>query len=271
MGRPRKNKIEETIDNNCEKNKFEFLNKDGERNYFKVKWRELIDESFLYINEGYYTRKEKPLPDDVSKAEDDGVIIRLSGLRDLASKHGYKSVNYEPLSLNDDGCVMRCRISWEPTTYNGYRDVVTEGIASVNKENTFGVAFKFKEANASNRAFARAVREYFCISSACEEELDKPDFTKENVTPSIKNARPRNLRSNKVLEKTVAAYLDVDTFLEFREKFIKPRLEALSLSDDILSCENYDDIPNDLCKKLTAEIRKTVKANNIAKGRDGSI
>lgn len=257
MGRPRKNEIKEAeaIEDN---KKFEFLNEKGKPNFFEIKWRELVDETFLYINENYYVRKEKSVPENVSSAEDDGVIIRLAGLRDLARRHGFKSTRYETLHFDNDNCVMRCRITWEPTSYNGYREVATEGIASANRENMFGIAFKFKEANASNRAFARAVREYFCISSACEEELDKPSLLKE-VDAAPTDIKPKNLRSNKVLEKTVSTFLDIDTFLEFREKYVKPNLELFCLDDTFFSYEKYEDIPSDLCKKLTAGIRKMKK------------
>lgn len=263
MARPRKIKVDEVGMVKNEDGKFEFLSKDGTKNSLKVKWRDLVDESFLYINEGFYKRKEKSIPENISEAEDDGVIIRLIGLRDLANRHGYKSVNYELLSLDNDNCVMRCKIIWEPTSYNGYREVITEGIASANRDNIFGIAFKFKEANASNRAFARAVREYFCIFSVCEEELEKPDFEKGTDTSSAPAVRPTNLRSNKVLEKTVQTILDMDTFFEFREKFVKPRLELLALDDTFLSYEKYEEVPSDVCKKLTAEIRKSNKSKKI--------
>lgn len=263
MPRPRKDKTSKV--ETTEEGKFEFLTLDGKKNFVKTKWRELIDESFLYINENYYTTREKPIPENVSDAEDDGVIVRIIGLRDLTHRHGFKSITYQPSFIGNDSCVICCRITWEPTSYNNYREVITEGIASVNPDNAFGISLKFKEANASNRAFARAVRDYFCIFSVCEEELNKPDFLKNQDGSSKPTVRPGNLRSNRVLEKTVETLLDMDTFFEFKKRFALEKLEMLGLDESFSQYEKYEDIPADLCKKITAEIRKWKKSQDALK------
>lgn len=225
----------------------------------KFKWRDCIDPSFLYINERYYTSRNKDIPQSVAEAEDDGVIVRLIGLRDLARRHGYKSISYRAFPCESGESVIGCRIDWSPSSYNGNREVATEGIASVNRDNIFGAGIRFKEANASNRAFARAVREYFCIFSVCEDELDKPDYTKggEQNVPQV--VKPSNQRSNKVLERSVSTYLDFDTFFEFKERFLKQKVQGGSLEEDVLMYESYEEIPTELCKKLTALVKKASK------------
>lgn len=255
MGRPRKKDLE--ITNSGENSSF--LSSEGKENSLNVKWRDLVNESHLYINEVYYNKRGLPIPEDVSSAEDDGVIVRLTGLRDLARRHGFKSVNYRPLLLNDENCVMCCSITWEPTAYNNYREVVTEGIASGNKENLFGFAFKFKEANASNRAFARAVRDYFCIFSACEAELDESEAAKIAKSENAPSVSVRSLRSNNLLKKTVQKVLDYDTFEEFKQKYIRVNLERLSLDQSIQACTDYEDLTSEDCKLLIAELKKLKK------------
>lgn len=265
MPRPRKDKMGKV--EAIEEGKFEFLSLDRKKNFIKVKWRELIDESFLYVNENYYTTRGKDIPENISDAEDDGVVVRIIGLRDLAHRHGFKSITYRPSFIDNNSCVIRCKIVWEPTSYNNYREVITEGIASVNPDNAFGIGLKFKEANASNRAFARAVRDYFCIFSVCEEELNKPDILKNQGASSKPAVRPGNLRSNRVLEKTVSTLLDMDTFFEFKKRFVFENLEMLGLDESFSQYEKYEDIPADLCKKLTAEIRKWKKSKDIVKAK----
>lgn len=227
-------------------------------------WRSLINEKFLYINEGFYNKRGIAIPESVKDAEDDGVVVRLIGLKDLATRHGYTSISYEIPFTDESNCVAKCSIQWSPTPYNNMCGTTTEGVASSNKDNTHGFAVRFKEAIASNRAFARAVRDYFGIFSVCEEELDESSVKKEAEQIQSKSKTAKEIRANKSLEANVSKILQIDTIEEFLNCWVKPRIEQYGIDESVLFATSYESISSDICRKLNSVIQKEAKEKGEA-------
>lgn len=240
-----------------------FRDKDGNKTSFNVSdipWRKLIDPKFTYVNEQYFKDRNLELPVDKEGVDDDGLIVRLSGLKDLAIKHGYSLIQYKNISTDSENAVCKCFICWYPTAYNGYKYVRTVGIASANRDNLTTSALKYKESIASNRAFSRAVRDYFGIFSVSEEELDKtiPEKISSDIYQPNGSISPKDLRSPLLLEKAAVDVFGVKSFSEFKEK-----LPSFILDDEILeeskAWESYKDISSDRCKKLRKLIKDSKK------------
>lgn len=251
-----------------EENFIESLFKDvsGRKTSFNVEnvpWRKLIDPKFTYVNEQYFKDRNLELPANKEEVDDDGLIVRLSGLKDLAAKHGYDFIGYKNISTDSENVVYRCSIRWARTAYNGHKNVSTVGIASANRDNLTTSGFKYKESIASNRAFARAVRDYFGIFSVSEEELDKtiPEKICSEVYQPNGSISPKDLRSPLLLEKAAIDVFGVKSFSEFKEK-----LSSFTSDHEILEeskdWESYKDISSDRCKKLRKLIKDSKKEKN---------
>ena len=80
------------------RNKF---NEDG-----TVDWRKMIKPEFLVAN------RDRTDETDISKLEDNELIILLGGLKDLASVRGFNSVTYKVHEASPEYVCASCSIEW---------------------------------------------------------------------------------------------------------------------------------------------------------------
>lgn len=152
------------------------FNQDG-----SINWRAMVKPAHLYPNKGAFERFGKPVPDSIEGLEDNKLLIKLAGIKEVAKLRGYSSIDFQFPKLERDYVVATCRINWitnfESTNQidgddnwhcNSYMDV-----ANATSENTDGFGQKFLETIAANRAFVRAVRNYLGIHIVGEDEIDK--------------------------------------------------------------------------------------------------
>jgi hypothetical protein len=152
------------------------FNQDG-----SVNWRAMVKPAHLYPNRGSFERFGKPVPDSIEGLEDNKLLIKLSGIKEVAKLRGYSRISYTFPKLEKDYVVAVCSVDWisnfESTNQiageDSWEACSSMDVANATSENTDGFGQKFLETIAANRAFVRAVRNYLGIHIVGEDEIDK--------------------------------------------------------------------------------------------------
>jgi len=170
--------------------KYEF-NDDG-----TVNWRKMIKPEFLVAN------RDRTAETDISKLEDNELIILLGGLKDLANVRGYHSVTYKIHESSPEYVCASCSIVWigNYETEKG-ESVLFEALADAGLKNTEGFSQMYLAAIAENRAFCRAVRNFLRINIVAKEECKNVKISKPS--PNVNAASPDIFLSTLMKEKNI--------------------------------------------------------------------
>ena len=204
-----------------------------------INWRAMIKDEHLYPNKDYFLRFDKEVPESIEGLKDNQLLIKLSGIKELARLRGIKSSKFITEKLDDDYVVVKSCIKFIGNYETSMEDVYFEEVANATYNNTDGFSAKFLESIAANRAFVRCVRNFLNIHIVGADEIDKSDgepINKEEVA-GIKDTTP-----NALLEKKAKAI----GFVDF-ESFKKGKMRELWKEDKYKNentshWESYQDI-----------------------------
>lgn len=210
-----------------------------------VNWRAMIKPEHLYPNKDYFEYRKMPVPDSVEGLDDNQLLIKLSGIKELAKLRGFHNVTYDVSESSDTRVVAQCMINWvENYESNGTQTFAS--IANATTNNTNGFAAKFLECIAENRAFVRCVRNFLGIHIVGADEID-----------SSKNKAPIEIPTNSSTAKDISpqgilkekAGVDFNSFKQSLREWYKDG----SYTNDpevIKSWNDYKDIPAKECRKM---------------------
>jgi len=219
------------------------FNEDG-----SVNWRAMISSEHLYPNKEHFEMRKMPLPESIEGLEDNQLLIKLGGIKELAKLRGIKSVGYNVEESSDERSVVRCIVEF----IANYENPDPEGcslsfssIANATVHNTNGFAAKFLECIAENRAFVRTVRNFLGIHIVGADEID----TSRNKAPIVvapssgaKDISPQGILKEK-------AGTDFNSFLtKLRKLYVDGKYE--NDPEVIKTWKDYKDIPAKECRKL---------------------
>ena len=85
---------------------YEF-NQDG-----SVNWRAMIDPEHLYPNKDWFEMRKMPVPDSIEGLDDSQLLIKLSGIKELARLRGFHNLTYDITESSDSRVVAQCMINW---------------------------------------------------------------------------------------------------------------------------------------------------------------
>ena len=142
------------------------FNNDG-----SVNWRAMISSEHLYPNKDWFERRKMPVPSSIEGLDDGQLLIKLSGIKELAKLRGFHNVTYDVSESSDSRVVVQCMISWIDN-YESNGTQTFASIANATTNNTNGFAAKFLECIAENRAFIRCVRNFLNIHIVGADEID---------------------------------------------------------------------------------------------------
>jgi len=189
-----------------DKNTKYLFNDDG-----SVNWRKMVKHEFLVAN------RDRTDETDISKLEDNELIILLGGLKDLAQIRGFKAVTYEIVTASPEYVCMKCGINWIGNYETGGEDVYFEGTADAGLNNTEGFGQIYLSAIAENRAFCRAVRNFLRINIVAKEEIKNVKISKPS--PSKNSASPDIYLTNLMKEKNI-------NFSNIKDKMVKEAVDG---------------------------------------------
>ncbi len=200
------------------------FNEDG-----SINWRSMVDPKFLYVNkENFQKRKEEP-PTSIVGVEDKDLVIMLKGLQPLAQIRGYSSVSYRPVCASNEYAGVVCKIDWLGNFETNMQPISYEDCAGANTYNTSEMTQTYLLETATNRAFARCVRNFLKIGIVAREELPPP---KQKFNNGNTKATPTTILAALMKEKG-------RLFKEVKEKLIAEG--DLEFQD----FNSWDDIPGD--------------------------
>ncbi|MDA7495867.1 hypothetical protein N8462_01135 [bacterium] len=187
-------------------------NEDG-----SVNWRAMIVPEHLYPNKGWFEARNKPMPKSIKGLEDNQLLIKLSGIKELAKLRGFSKVHYEVIKCEIDHVSVKCGINWIPNFENPTQEsdhlpasTSFEDLANATVHNTSSFAQKFLETIAANRAFVRCVRNFLNVHIVGADEID----TSGGKAPTLVQSTNKDKFSplNLLMDKTGLSQEEFATF-----------------------------------------------------------
>ena len=167
-------------------------NEDG-----SVDWRAMIREEHLFPNRSWFESRGKDLPSSIAGLQDNQLLIKLSGIKELARLRGFTQVRYVTEKCDKDHVAVTCEINFIPNFETANQEVSFQDMANATLHNTSNFATKFLETIACNRAFVRCVRNFLNIHIVGDDEIDKSSGSVKASEVAYANS----LTPNGVLEK----------------------------------------------------------------------
>ena len=156
----------------------------------------MIKPEFLVAN------RDRTDETDISKLDDNELIILLGGLKDLANIRGYHSVTYKIHEASPEYVCASCSITWiDNYETEKSESVLFEAIADAGVKNTESFGQMYLAAIAENRAFCRAVRNFLRINIVAKEEIKNAKIS--TPSPNKNSASPDIYLSNLMKEKKI--------------------------------------------------------------------
>ena len=219
-------------------------NEDG-----SVNWRAMVDPKHLFPNKSWFEARNKPMPKSVDGLQDNQLLIKLAGIKELAKLRGYNSVRYSVIKCEKDHVAIKCEINWIPNFENPSQEAdylpsstQFEDVANATTENTSSFATKFLETIAANRAFVRCVRNFLNVHIVGDDEIDKSNGLPQH--PETDEVEPlKKLTPNGVLESLASSKLKCASFDGFKDKLRELWTLELYRNDKAKNWQKYDDVP----------------------------
>ena len=222
------------------------FNEDG-----SVNWRAMVDPKYLFPNRSWFEARDKQIPTSVEGLQDNQLLIKLAGIKELAKLRGYNSVRYNVIKCEKDHVAVKCEISWIPNFENPAQEsdflppsTHFEDVANATTENTSSFATKFLETIAANRSFVRCVRNFLNVHIVGDDEIDKSSNGQHAEIEEAGESDPmKDLTPNGVLESLVLSELKCNTFDDFKAKLREMWQLKVYQNKDAANWGSYGDIP----------------------------
>ena len=220
-------------------------NEDG-----SVNWRAMVDPKHLFPNKSWFEARNKPLPKSIEGLQDNQLLIKLAGIKELAKLRGYNSVRYDVIKCEKDHVSIKCEISWianfeNPENESDFVPATTrfEDIADATTDNTSSFATKFLETIAANRAFVRCVRNFLNVHIVGDDEIDKSNGTPQHPEAEDEVEPLKKLTPNGVLENLCQSKLKCESFNGFKDTLREMWTLDLYRNEEAKEWTSFDSIP----------------------------
>jgi hypothetical protein len=171
------------------------FNEDG-----SVNWRAMIGDEHLFPNRGWFEGRGKDVPRTAQGLGDHQLLIKLSGIKELAKLRGFSDLSYDAVKCELDHVAVICRMTFMPNYETCGNPIEFQDMANASFENTSSFATKFLETIACNRAFVRCVRNFLNVHIVGDDEIDK------SGKPSTIGTNSSPLSPHGVLEKRFGTF-----------------------------------------------------------------
>jgi hypothetical protein len=220
------------------------FNEDG-----SVNWRSMIKDEHLFPNKSWFELRKKDVPRSIEGLKDHQLLIKLSGIKELARLRGFDSVSFETEKCQPDHVAVKCCIVFIGN-YETPERVIYEDMANATLNNTSSFAQKFLETIACNRAFVRCVRNFLNVHIVGDDEIDKSD--NKASQPQSNDLSPLGF-----LKKELSESHSIQSYQEFlpllREMH---KSQKVKISTDVIKTWNdFADISAKDCRLLLATLK----------------
>ena len=217
-----------------------------------VNWRAMIAPEHLYPNKGWFEMRNQPMPQSIEGLADNQLLIKLSGIKELAKLRGFNRVHYDVIKCEIDHVSVKCEINWIPNFENPKQEsdflppsTSFEDLANATVDNTSSFAQKFLETIAANRAFVRCVRNFLNVHIVGADEID----TSNGKPPTLIQASNKDKFSpiNLLMDKTGLSEEEFATFKDILRGLWK---SGQYKNEAVGEWEQWSDIPKKDVMKL---------------------
>jgi len=222
-------------------------NEDG-----SINWRAMIPTEHLYPNKGWFEARNQPMPNSTEGLEDYQLLIKLSGIKELAKLRGFSNVNYDVVKCEMDHVAIKCSIDWLGNFESENQPITFQDIANATAYNTSNFAQKFLETIATNRAFVRCVRNFLNIHIVGADEIDTSNNKSAPMQQESVAYGPLNVLMSQV--KLSGSDQDFEIFKEILRGLYKNNAYK---NKDVKNWKTWGNIPKTEITKLI----KVLKAN----------
>ena len=243
MGRPRKNAVAAKSGPSQYKRDEDGLlsnvnytfNEDG-----SIDWRAMIKEEHLFPNKSWFEARKKEIPSSIEGLEDHQLLIKLSGIKELARLRGFSSVSYTTERCDNDHVAVSCTIKFIGNYETSGEVVIFQDMANATLNNTSSFATKFLETIACNRAFVRAVRNFLNVHIVGDDEIDKSNgkILSPQQSQSLVSLSPAS-----VLEKQAVEKLSCTSFEDFKTHLRNWWTTNQFRNENVKNWSSFEDIP----------------------------
>ena len=213
-----------------------------------VNWRAMIKPEHLYPNKDWFEYRKMPVPDSVDGLDDNQLLIKLSGIKELARLRGLHNVTYDITESSDSRVVVQCLISWMDN-YESNGTQTFASIANATTNNTNGFAAKFLECIAENRAFVRCVRNFLNIHIVGGDEIDS---SKNKAPIDVSSPKSTDISPQGILAKNLNDKLSISSFEGFKDwlRALYKDGQYDGDTEQVKSWNTFKDIPAKECRRL---------------------
>ena len=204
-----------------------------------VNWRSMIKDEHLFPNRSWFDLRKKDLPRSIVGLGDHQLLIKLSGIKELAQLRGFSDVSYDVVKCGFDHVAVTCRVKFLPNYETGNGEVVFQDIANATLDNTSSFATKFLETIACNRAFVRCVRNFLNVHIVGDDEIDKSNTKSFGVQL---NSQP-TLTPHSMIENLAKDKLNCSSFEEFKVILRDWWKDGKYKNDSVKDWNDFSDIP----------------------------
>jgi len=203
-----------------------------------VNWRAMIEPSHLFPNRDWFKTRKMDMPSSIEGLKDHQLLIKLSGIKELARLRGFSDIHYETVKCEHDHVAVICRITFIPNYETGGNPVVFQDMANATIHNTSDFGQIFLETIACNRAFVRCVRNFLNVHIVGDDEINKNNKPKQTQMAQNSGLTPHSILSTAAQNK-----LNCASFDEFKHVLRDWWREEKYRNEDISSWESWEDIP----------------------------
>ena len=223
------------------------FNEDG-----SINWRSMVKEEHLFPNKTWFERFKKPIPKTIDGLKDHQLLIKLSGIKELARLRGFDSVSFETVKCEPTHVAVKCAVSFIPNYETGGRSIYYEDMANASTNNCSSFAVKFLETIACNRAFVRAVRNFLNIHIVGLDEMD----TSDGSSAQQQNSSQSSLSIQSSLEKNAKDILECLDFESFRDYLRELKESNSYICKEASEWNSFSDIPSKEARILLKIIKE---------------
>jgi hypothetical protein len=211
-----------------------------------VDWRAMIKDEHLFPNRSWFDLRKKDCPRSIDGLADHQLLIKLSGIKELARLRGFKSITYDFVKCEIDHVAVTCSMDFVGNYETNGESILFQDSANATIDNTNSFAKKFLETIACNRAFVRCVRNFLNVHIVGDDEIDKSD-NKKTESSSSNDLSPSGFLKKELKDNHgISSYQD---FLPLLREMHKSK--KISISTEVIKLWNdFGDISAKDCRLL---------------------
>lgn len=215
-----------------------------------VDWRAMIKDEHLFPNRSWFELRKKDCPRSIDGLSDHQLLIKLSGIKELARLRGFNYVTYDFVKCDIDHVAVTCRTEFIGNYETGGEPVMFQDAANATIDNTNSFAKKFLETIACNRAFVRCIRNFLNVHIVGDDEIDKSD--NKNQSTQSNDLSPSGFLKKELKENHGVS--DYQEFLPILRDLHKSK--KISISTEVIKTWNdFSDISPKDCRLLLGVLK----------------